>query len=69
MSATAEPVDPIPALPPLRIHEVCVRDGFQIEPVFVPTDRKVELINALGRTGLSKIEVTSFSSPKAIPAR
>ena len=68
MSATAEPVDPIPALPPLRIHEVCVRDGFQIEPVFVPTDRKVELINALGRTGLSKIEVTSFSSPKAIPA-
>jgi len=45
-----------------------VRDGFQIEPVFVPTARKVALINALGRTGLSKIEVTSFSSPKAIPA-
>lgn len=45
-----------------------MRDGFQIEPVFVPTARKVELINALGRTGLSKIEVTSFSSPKAIPA-
>ena len=52
----------------IRIQEVCVRDGFQIEPVFVPTARKVELINALGRTGLSKIEVTSFSSPKAIPA-
>ncbi len=52
----------------LHIHEVCVRDGFQIEPIFVPTDRKVELINALSRTGLSKIEVTSFSSPKAIPA-
>ncbi|MBP6225995.1 MAG: hydroxymethylglutaryl-CoA lyase [Rhizobacter sp.] len=52
----------------IRIQEVCVRDGFQIEPVFVPTERKVALINALGRTGLSKIEVTSFSSPKAIPA-
>ncbi|MDL2336984.1 MAG: hydroxymethylglutaryl-CoA lyase [Pseudomonadota bacterium] len=52
----------------LHIHEVCVRDGFQIEPLFVPTDRKVELINTLSRTGLSKIEVTSFSSPKAIPA-
>ena len=52
----------------IRIQEVCVRDGFQIEPVFVPTARKVALINALGRTGLSKIEVTSFSSPKAIPA-
>lgn len=51
----------------IHIQEVSVRDGFQIEPVFVPTDRKVALINALGRTGLSKIEVTSFSSPKAIP--
>lgn len=52
----------------LHIQEVSVRDGFQIEPVFVPTDRKVELINGLSRTGLAKIEVTSFTSPKAIPA-
>lgn len=52
----------------LHIQEVCVRDGFQIEPVFIPTDRKVALIDALSRTGLSKIEVTSFASPKAIPA-
>jgi hydroxymethylglutaryl-CoA lyase len=56
------------APPPLRIHEVCVRDGFQIEPVFVPTERKIELVNALSRSGVAKIEVTSFSSPKAIPA-
>ena len=60
--------DGLQHLTSLHIHEVCVRDGFQIEPIFVPTDRKVELINALSRTGLSKIEVTSFSSPKAIPA-
>ncbi len=52
----------------LYIQEVSVRDGFQIEPIFVPTDRKVELINGLSRTGLAKIEVTSFTSPKAIPA-
>ena len=52
----------------LYIHEVSVRDGFQIEPKFVPTDEKVELINGLSRTGLAKIEVTSFTSPKAIPA-
>ncbi len=56
------------ALAPLHIHEVCVRDGFQIEPVFVPTERKIELVNALSRSGVAKIEVTSFSSPKAIPA-
>ncbi|PMS25525.1 hydroxymethylglutaryl-CoA lyase [Paraburkholderia rhynchosiae] len=52
----------------LYIHDVCVRDGFQMESVFVPTDAKVDLINRLSLTGLAKIEVTSFSSPKAIPA-
>lgn len=52
----------------LYIQEVSVRDGFQIEPRFVPTEQKIELINALSRTGLAKIEVTSFTSPKAIPA-
>src|SRR5438445_8585714 len=52
----------------LYIQEVSVRDGFQIEPKFVPSEQKVELINGLSRTGLAKIEVTSFTSPKAIPA-
>ena len=51
----------------LYIQEVSVRDGFQIEPRFIPTEQKIELINALSRTGLAKIEVTSFTSPKAIP--
>ncbi len=52
----------------LYIQEVSVRDGFQMEPIFIPTDRKIEFINGLSRTGLAKIEVTSFTSPKAIPA-
>jgi hydroxymethylglutaryl-CoA lyase len=52
----------------LYIQEVSVRDGFQIEPKFIPTAQKVALIDALSRTGLAKIEVTSFTSPKAIPA-
>ncbi|NBS46870.1 MAG: hydroxymethylglutaryl-CoA lyase [Betaproteobacteria bacterium] len=52
-----------------RIHfnEVATRDGFQIEPAFVPTDVKVALIDALSACGYAKIEVTSFVSPKAIP--
>lgn len=52
-----------------RIHfnEVVTRDGFQIEPEFVPTDRKIALIDALGECGYAKIEVTAFVSPKAIP--
>lgn len=52
----------------LFIHDVAPRDGLQIEPVFVPTADKVALVDALSRTGLAKIEVTSFTSPKAIPA-
>jgi hydroxymethylglutaryl-CoA lyase len=52
-----------------RIHfnEVVTRDGFQIEPEFVPTDAKVQLVDALSECGYAKIEVTSFTSPKAIP--
>jgi hydroxymethylglutaryl-CoA lyase len=46
---------------------VATRDGFQIEPIFVPTEQKIALIDRLSRTGLSKIEVSSFVSPKAIP--
>lgn len=52
----------------IYIQDVAVRDGFQIEPIFVPTDAKIALIDRLSRTGLAKIEVTSFVSPKAIPA-
>jgi len=50
------------------VNDVAMRDGLQIEPVFVPTEDKIRMVNALSQTGLSKIEVTSFTSPKAIPA-
>ncbi len=50
------------------MQEVGPRDGLQAEPVFVPTERKVALIDALSACGFAKIEVTSFASPKAIPA-
>ena len=51
----------------LYFNEVVTRDGFQMEPDFVPTDDKVALIDALSNCGYAKIEVTSFVSPKAIP--
>jgi hydroxymethylglutaryl-CoA lyase len=51
----------------LCINDVAVRDGFQIEHEFVPTDVKIDLINQLSRTGLCKIEVASFVSPKRVP--
>ena len=51
----------------IYFNEVATRDGFQIEPEFIPTDTKVELIDALSECGYAKIEATSFTSPKAIP--
>ncbi len=51
----------------IRIREVGPRDGFQNEPETIPTARKVELIDALARTGLRRLEVTSFVRPDVIP--
>lgn len=51
----------------ITICEVGTRDGFQIEPAFIPTEQKIAVVNRLSATGLSKIEVTSFVHPKAIP--
>jgi hydroxymethylglutaryl-CoA lyase len=51
----------------VQIREVGPRDGFQNEPETIPTAQKVELIDALARTGLRRIEVTSFVRPDVIP--
>jgi hydroxymethylglutaryl-CoA lyase len=52
----------------VRLCEVGPRDGLQAESAFVPTADKIALVNALARAGVSKIEVTAFVSPAAIPA-
>ena len=49
------------------ICEVGTRDGFQIEPDFISTDDKVEVVNGLTEAGLARIEVTSFVHPKVVP--
>ncbi|HEY5044575.1 MAG TPA: hydroxymethylglutaryl-CoA lyase [Solirubrobacteraceae bacterium] len=51
----------------VQIREVGPRDGFQNEPETIPTARKVELIDALARTGLKRLEVTSFVRADVIP--
>jgi hydroxymethylglutaryl-CoA lyase len=51
----------------ILIREVGPRDGFQNEPEVVPTDAKVRLIEALARTGLRRLEVTSFVRADVIP--
>jgi hydroxymethylglutaryl-CoA lyase len=49
------------------IREVGPRDGFQNEPEVIPTADKVRLIEMLGRTGVPRLEVTSFVRPDVIP--
>jgi hydroxymethylglutaryl-CoA lyase len=51
----------------VRIREVGPRDGFQNEPEIIETADKVRLIEALGRTGLRRMEVTSFVRADVIP--
>jgi hydroxymethylglutaryl-CoA lyase len=51
----------------VAIREVGPRDGFQNEPEIVPTDEKVRLIELLARTGLKRLEVTSFVRADVIP--
>ncbi|MCL0065844.1 hydroxymethylglutaryl-CoA lyase [Dehalococcoidia bacterium] len=50
-----------------EIVEVGPRDGFQNEPVFIPTEQKIRILDQLSETGLRRIETTSFVHPKAIP--
>jgi hydroxymethylglutaryl-CoA lyase len=51
----------------IYINDVGVRDGFQIEKNFIPTETKIAFIDQLSKTGLAKIEVTSFVHPKFVP--
>ena len=51
----------------IRIREVGPRDGFQNEPEIIATDDKVRLVEMLARTGVKRLEVTSFVRADVIP--
>jgi hydroxymethylglutaryl-CoA lyase len=51
----------------VKVREVGPRDGFQNEPEVIATEDKVRLIDMLARTGLERLEVTSFVRPDVIP--
>ena len=55
-----QPVDVI-------VREVGLRDGLQIHPTFMPTERKLAWIEAEAAAGVGEIEVTSYVPPKLIP--
>lgn len=51
----------------VTIVEMLPRDGFQRLDEFVPTAEKIEIIDALSKTGVDEIEITSFTHPRAVP--
>lgn len=51
----------------VEIHEEGPREGFQIEPVVHPIEKRIALIDALSETGLKHIQVGSFVNPKKVP--
>jgi hydroxymethylglutaryl-CoA lyase len=58
-------VTPLPSS--VEVREVGPRDGFQNEPETIATADKVALIDRLARTGVKRIELTSFVRPDVIP--
>src|SRR5262245_4005552 len=51
----------------VSVYEVGPRDGLQNEARQVPTADKIRFIDALVASGLKRIEITSFVSPRWIP--
>ena len=51
----------------IHIKEEGPREGFQYEKGPIPTARKIELIDALSKTGVRHMQIVSFVSPKAVP--
>jgi hydroxymethylglutaryl-CoA lyase len=51
----------------VEVNEVGPRDGFQLERTLIPTPKKVEIIDALSRTGVPGVQATSFVRPDAVP--
>jgi len=49
------------------IHEVCLRDGLQMEKQVVPMEKKIQWIQTLMDTGVDIIQVGSFVHPEKVP--
>jgi hydroxymethylglutaryl-CoA lyase len=54
-------------LPTVIYNEEVMREGFGIEDVRIPLEAKVEFLDALSDTGLKRITVGAFVSPRFVP--
>ncbi len=49
------------------LGDITVRDGFQHEEKFIPTDAKLWVAEQLVLAGFKRIEVTNFGNPRVMP--
>ena len=51
----------------VQVVDITARDGFQNVKEWIPTELKIQVLDQLAAAGVTKVEATSFVSPKAIP--
>jgi len=51
----------------VHVSDITVRDGYQNEEKFIPTEAKMYVLDALVDAGFKKIEVTNYGNPKRMP--
>lgn len=54
---------------PKKVHvgDITVRDGFQHEEIFIPTEAKIYYLQELAFAGVRRIEVTNLGNPRIMP--
>jgi hydroxymethylglutaryl-CoA lyase len=51
----------------VRVADITVRDGFQHEEIFIPTDAKLFYLEELILCGIKHLEVTNLGNPASMP--
>jgi hydroxymethylglutaryl-CoA lyase len=51
----------------VRIGDITVRDGFQHEEIWIPTDAKLFYLEELILSGIKHLEVTNLGNPMSMP--
>ncbi len=51
----------------VRLGDITIRDGFQHEEVFIPTEAKIYYLQELAFAGVKRIEATNLGNPRVMP--
>ena len=51
----------------VRLADITVRDGFQHEETWIPTDAKIYYLQELAFAGVRRMEATNLGNPRVMP--